>query len=262
MIPEFALQLICGLSTVWCIAPRSQITSGFFRIQMLIALGLSVLLFLTSNQFPTPHANEQVLSQLVVGASILLGLLAFSGSVAWTLERRKGGTIFAYLLATSSMITLVTVAMLLSANSTETPRTVSTATLAAIADTVSAAWLIGSVTSAMLLGHWYLTATGMPLKPFTQYNVIFLVAATLRMGATLFSYSSQGVGVDSSWGLLTLRWAGLIGPFIIAILTIRILRYRNTQSATGVLYAATTLVFMGEMAANLIEQSHAIPTQL
>ncbi|MBT5017989.1 MAG: hypothetical protein HON04_04540, partial [Planctomicrobium sp.] len=55
------------------------------------------------------------------------------------------------------------------------------------------------------------------------------------------------------WSLLTLRWAGLIGPFIMAILTIQILKYRNTQSATGLLYAATTLVFMGEMASNLID---------
>ena len=36
MIAQFAIRLICGMSLVWWLAPRKQITDGFFRIQMLI----------------------------------------------------------------------------------------------------------------------------------------------------------------------------------------------------------------------------------
>ena len=35
-------------------------------------------------------------------------------------------------------------------------------------------------------------------------------------------------------------------------MTIRILRYRNTQAATGVLFAGVILVFLGEMSAALL----------
>jgi hypothetical protein len=50
--------------------------------------------------------------------------------------------------------------------------------------------------------------------------------------------------------LISLRWAaGIAGPLILVILTRRVLRYRNTQSATGVLFAAVILVFIGEAVA-------------
>ena len=38
MIAQFALRLVCGISLMWLLMPRRQITSGFFRIQMLLAL--------------------------------------------------------------------------------------------------------------------------------------------------------------------------------------------------------------------------------
>ena len=47
MIAQFALRLICGMSLMWAIMPRRQVTSGFFRIQMLVVMGLGVLATLT-----------------------------------------------------------------------------------------------------------------------------------------------------------------------------------------------------------------------
>ncbi len=40
MIPQFAPSLVWGLSLTWCLMPRRQVTSGFFRIQNLLTLGL------------------------------------------------------------------------------------------------------------------------------------------------------------------------------------------------------------------------------
>ena len=45
MIAQFALRLTCGISLMWLLMPQRQITSGFFRIQMLLALALSGPLF-------------------------------------------------------------------------------------------------------------------------------------------------------------------------------------------------------------------------
>src|SRR5690606_28644370 len=107
-----------------------------------------------------------------------------------------------------------------------------------LADTISAAWLLGAVTATMLLGHWYLTATGMALRPFIQYTKVLLGAVVTRIVvvATAAALIPQTVG--ASWTLQILHWAGLAGPLILGVLTLRILKYRNTQSATGVMYAA------------------------
>ncbi len=245
MIPEFALRLICGLSIIWCLAPRAQITSGFFRIQMLLTLGLSVLLVLTSDQLKIEEAEAATVKGWVWFGGIFLALTSFLGSVLWTLERRKAGTIFVFIVALTSAGVLAFLAM----NSLKTNESIPRA----IADQLTAAWLIGSVTAAMLLGHWYLTATGMVLAPLIRLSQIFAAAVVLRAAMVIFGAIPVEAEQELAWSLLTLRWAGLIGPFAMAILTIRILKYRNTQSATGVLYAATTLVFMGEMASSLIQ---------
>ena len=46
MIESFVLKLVTGISLMWLTMPRKEVTDGFFRIQMLVALGLSVLLVL------------------------------------------------------------------------------------------------------------------------------------------------------------------------------------------------------------------------
>ena len=99
MIAQFAIRLICGMSLVWWLAPRKQITDGFFRIQMLIVLGLAVLAALLGFE-PLGETGETSSSE----ADVLLGsvtdtwlcsttaVVAFLGSIAWALGRRRLGT--------------------------------------------------------------------------------------------------------------------------------------------------------------------------
>lgn len=249
MIPEFALRLICGLSLIWCIAPRKEITSGYFRIQLLIVLGLSVLMFMTGGQFATDSITRSKLTPSMALLAGLMGLLAYGGSVFWTLERRRTGEIACFVLAGYAAIVLLFLSGLSSHG-------VSFGRGLWIANVFSSAFLFGSITAAMLLGHWYLTATGMKLSPLIRLNQYFLAAVMIRIVvAGLMLAAGDKFDLKADWVLLTLRWAGLIGPLILAGLTISTLKYRNTQSATGVLYAATILVFMGEMAARLLEQT-------
>ena len=57
------------------------------------------------------------------------------------------------------------------------------------------------------------------------------------------------------WIWMGLRWlAGILGPILIFVMVWRILKYRNTQSATGVLFVAVILTFIGEMTALLLFQ--------
>ena len=47
---------------------------------------------------------------------------------------------------------------------------------------------------------------------------------------------------------------GIIAPVVLCLLVWRILRYRNTQSATGVLFAGVILTFIGETTAALLSR--------
>ena len=78
MISQFALRLICGMSLMWALMPRRDVTSGFFRIQMLVVMGLGVLAVLTSGMLTQTLAT-------------VIGVAGFVGSIAWTLERRVAG---------------------------------------------------------------------------------------------------------------------------------------------------------------------------
>lgn len=254
MIPQFTLQLIFGMALTWCIAPRAQITSGFFRIQMLVTLGLSVLTLLTLGQLPTlAELSSEWQWGLRIGCA-LLASTSFLGSVLWTLERPTGGTRCAFAL-------LLMAALMVLGTTSHQPVASPLVHMHHAVTALSAGWLLGGTMSAMLLGHWYLTATGMPLLPLLRLNQWFGVAAIVRMLCAIWA------GIWANWGelntvtaaLVLLHWFGLLGPLLIALMVVRILKYRNTQSATGVLYAATILVFMGEMAAALLAGSGAFP---
>lgn len=239
MIPVFALRLLTGLALFWRCLPTAKITSGFFRIQNLLVLGLAVL------------ATAMMLSPAATAATLLpsrcmpwltggIALLAYLGSMLWLLERRAGGVRVAILI-------LLTGLAALAAN---VPRDAGTVLPSAL-DSLSAAAILGSLTGSMLLGHWYLTATGMSLDPLQRAVTVSLIAVLLRAGVVTWQQFTPDSGLNSLGNILIgLRWAaGIAGPLILVILTRRVLRYRNTQSATGVLFAAVILVFIGEAVA-------------
>lgn len=251
MIPQFALRLIVGLSLLWCLLPRRQITSGFFRIQMLVTLGLSVLLTLTAAQWEGLLMVKAGLP-LLRGGAITSAVVSFLGSVLWTLERRRGGTVCAHLVAAASGATLLYLASL--------PAWGPAPAWLRSVEALTGGLLLGSLTGAMLLGHWYLTATGMPLAPLVRATQLAFVAVLLRGVIVTVSVLSSSAGIldsllDAHWVWTLLRWsAGLMGPLVLTAMTFRILRYRNTQSATGVLFAAVILAFIGEAASLLLQR--------
>lgn len=254
MIAQFALRLIAGLALTWCLLPRRLVTSGFFRIQSLVALGLSVLGALTAEQRFAPEAAASWFSPAMLRWSFTgLGAASFVGSVLWTLERRRGGALVCFFIAGLSAATLA---------ATQTGFAASPmANLLWIADAFTAAALLGSLMGAMLLGHWYLTATGMSLAPLEHSVRIARWAVALRLLLVVGSVFVADAAIrDASlqthlvWTLL--RWlAGLAGPLLLSALALGTLRYRNTQSATGVLFAGVILAFIGEAAALLLARS-------
>lgn len=237
MLSEFATLLVAGISLILVFLPSQGVRGIFYRTQCWVLLGFLVTAALTfqSEKHP-PHAWPA----LIVGA-----VVAYMGSIFWTLERRYAGWICLSLISGLSVVSLI------QPNSPDVVwRT---------AHHLSAAISLGSLVEGMLLGHSYLTAPGMPLRPFWQLGYLVVISSVLRAALCLAALLSSEA-LSDYWDLLTLRWlAGIVCPIILGLMVLRILRYRNTQSATGVLFAGVILGFLGELAATLIRHQVGYP---
>ena len=301
MIAQFALRLICGMSLMWALMPRRQVTSGFFRIQMLVVMGLGVLAALSDAMDAQSAIREAGETDLVTAlpsplmASLSAGVLAFLGFVGsafWTLERRVGAERigFGILVLSASWIWMwcdsgaghdgymlvVSDTIMLVVSDTIIKIGVPLVApgchplIAFASEFIGSAVLGGSVVS-MLLGHWYLTTPTMSIEPLKRLNLILGISGVLRLiaSATVLLMLWNGafdtveqslsfVAVPKTW--LGLRWlAGVIGPIGVSLMVWRILKYRNTQAATGVLFVGVILAFIGDMTAALLLLETKLP---
>ena len=283
MIVQFALRLICGMSLMWALMPRRQVSSGFFRIQMLVVMGLGVLATLSAAMevrsiTDAAHSSElgwlPILMSLPVGLIALLGLLGFVGSVLWTLERRTGAERVGFSVLFLSTALIVVPHFIADTVVVGTMPSVATSRLTGVliaASEFAGAALLGSTVVGMLLGHWYLTTPTMSIEPLKRLNLFLGVAGLLRLivSAAVLLMLSGGAfdsaetslllaAVPKAW--LGLRWlAGIIGPLVVSLMVWRILKYRNTQAATGVLFVGVILAFIGDMTAALLLSETTLP---
>jgi hypothetical protein len=260
MIAQFALRLLCGISLTWLMLPRSQITPGFFRIQSLLVLALGALGGITLGATGFGQGLTPVLPTAVLrGGCFMAAGLAYVSSVFWTLGRRRGGTVCLVAIAAISTGTLLAGAL-----SRESPSS-GLSFLTAFSE-LATALTIGGATVGMLLGHWYLTSPTMSIAPLSTANLCFASAAGVRLvvSATALAVGWQTLseaalaGTPLLW--LVLRWlAGIVAPLVLALMVWRILRYRNTQAATGVLFVGVIVTFIGELSATLVSRELHLP---
>lgn len=262
MIAQFALRLICGMSLMWALMPRQQVSSGFFRIQMLVVMGLGVLAALMGDAEPLP---SRLLSPDIVQAVCgVVALAAFAGSVVWTLERRRLGTGIGILV-------LVFSASVIALQSLASKHPLQDVYWFFSLSEFAGSAVLGGTVVGMLLGHWYLTAPTMSIAPLHVVNKVLGMAGVVRLLISLAALCLVwGGAFDASHGTpavariprmwISLRWlAGVIGPLVVSLMVWRILKYRNTQAATGVLFVGVILAFIGDMLAALLLRETGIP---
>ena len=116
-------------------------------------------------------------------------------------------------------------------------------------DTAAGAIASGGTLAAMLLGHSYLIATRLsftPLKRMAWLLFGILVVRAALVAPLFFETRLQMM----DWVFLSLRAAfGLVLPLVFAWMVIQCAKIESNQSATGILYAMTALVFLGELTA-------------
>ncbi len=256
LLIDFLCRFSCGLAVALCLTSAALVPGGFFRVNMLVLLGLATFASLLA----------WTVSLGMVGWLMgVTAVVAWVGSVLWYADRRRGG-----LLCCGVAAGLAGLATMVAANPD----------VGAVTLRLLSGMLLGLTINAMLLGHWYLNAPGMQVgalrRSIDQTLVVWaiLVLAVLgsvgwqvastnspasswleRLGqAAAAAASGSEAGLDQTGvALLWLRWlAGLVGLPVLLVMSRKTLDIPNTQSATGILYVACLAVILGELTAQLL----------
>jgi len=128
---------------------------------------------------------------------------------------------------------------------------------------LSSTLLMGIITYAMILGHWYLVVPKLSELPLKRAAWILWIILIFKIGMSLYSYSlnltffesgtSMGSGYAFNNVLLLMRV--LFGYIVILGMSFfnwKLIKLRSIQSSTGVLYAMTFFVFIGELISSFL----------
>ncbi len=245
MLADFATRLGCGLAVMLLAAPWRTIPPPFFRTQCQIILALLVLAALDLGR-TGDNAPE---TAIVAGVAVL----AYFGSVAWGLGLPRLGVPIAAAIALATGGVLVWGA----GGSTWELHALNAS------GRLASASLMGCTLTAMLLGHYYLTAPAMsiaPLRILVRWMswALWLRAVLAGLGAWSLYGGAEATSLPSSVSpfFLAVRWGmGFGGTALATYLTWKTVEIRSTQSATGILYIALALVLFGELAAMTMSRS-------
>jgi hypothetical protein len=248
LLVTFCLRLACGLLASLLLIPAS-VHPRFFRTQFLIALAL------TTGTAAVLWRESGVWLWLSLGGAIAF---AFLGSLAWSLDGAPGGR-------TLIVLDLIAVAAALGVTAAGDRDAAGPAWLQ-IGDQVTSAALLGTATTAMLVGHSYLLAPTMAVTPLLR--MLGALFATLLLRMVMAGVWSWTTGTGSSnlesdtiiW--LLLRWGlGLVGPLVLGWMAWQSARIRSTQAATGILYVVVIFCFLGELSSQLLMAASAPPPE-
>jgi hypothetical protein len=257
LLVEFLFRLTFGVAVAMGVTPARWVTSGFFRVHLWVLLGLQTLAALALYSAEPGKTSTVPIRHWQLGISLAAAGLCYVGATIWMYERPRAGKAAVWLIAG-----LALAGCMLPLWQTTKPAGFQAA------DRVTGGLVLGLVTAAMLLGHWYLNTPTMKLEPLQhliQLLALALFARALLCGAGLLfeatSYLYLHETAVNTWLVfLGLRWlAGILGVAVLAWLTWQTLKIPNTQSATGILYAAVVLALIGELTSQLLSAEARYP---
>jgi hypothetical protein len=234
LLIDFLCRFAWGLSAALVVTPPRLVPPGFFRVNLLVVLGLAT--------FAALLAGSALPGWLWLPPTAA-AVAAWLGSIAWYAERTRGGMLFC--AACAGLLAVATVLVGPAGGLPAAARLLS-------------GLLVGLTVHAMLLGHWYLNAPGMRVDALRRMIDVALAAwaavLVAALGAVLWTGSMPWHGLEpTALALLSLRWlAGLAGLPALLWLSRKTLDIPNTQSATGILYVACLAAIMGELTAQLL----------
>jgi hypothetical protein len=264
---QFVFRLSLGVALAMALTPPRWVTAGFYRVHLWVVLGLNTFAALIASSRPADWPPRTGALALAVGVAVA----AYGGAVVWLYEKQTAGKAALWLVAALSFIAAVWTTEPHPAAITPSPNVAATAASALagpttalnLLDILSSGLLLGATITAMFLGHWYLNHPGMDLKPLRRLVLLMAGAIVLRGAAALLGLGLEASGAEKAlawWLMVSLRWgAGLVLTLLLAGLTWQTLKIPNTQSATGILYAAVILAFIGELTSQLLSADALYP---
>ena len=242
LLLEFLCRFSWGLAFGLAVTPSSLVPAGFFRVNLLVVMGLCTFAALVA-------ASAAPGIAWIIAA--VAAVAAWMGSVAWFGEKRRAGM----------AIVLICVVFTAGLTAWLAVRGDASGTVGAAGPVGAAAALVsglvtGLTVHAMLMGHWYLNAPGMRVDVLVRLTWVAVAAVAVQ-----FLIAAAGVprllplaGDPATIALISLRWlAGLVGLPILLVMSQKTLEIPNTQSATGILYVACLAAITGELAAQLLQ---------
>jgi hypothetical protein len=256
ILVEFLFRLTFGVVVSMGLTPSKLVTSGFYRVHLWVLMGL--MTFASLSIWGTRTSTDSSAGwPAALALAIAAAVVSYVGAVIWMYERSLAGKVAIWIVA----------ALAIAGSQFHGPAQLQFSPLWQLADRITGGLVLGSITTAMLLGHWYLNTPTMKLDPLRRLIGLIALAIVCRMvvsgsGAWLEGTRLADADVLSQQWLLflSLRWlAGLVSPLGLAWMTWLTLKIPNTQSATGILYASVILAFIGELTAQLMSASAAYP---
>lgn len=240
LLVSFLCRFGWGMAVGLLLTPSGDVPAGFFRVNLLVVMGLATLAALAA-------ATAWPLG-IVCGVCAVAAVAAWLGGIGWLAARRG------FAIGCTVVVMLALAAATVASGAAA--ETAAKGLVGAVAS-LSAGLVIGLSVHAMLLGHWYLNAPGMRVDILQTMVLWTLAAWGLEMVIAVAGLPTLlGLLADPATAALGgLRWiAGLLGLPVLLVMSRRTLEIPNTQSATGILYVACLAAIVGELTAQLLSE--------
>jgi len=256
-MPEtFLVLLAAGVMLAVVVVNPNDVTVQWLRLAGILALalaGLSFFFYLRGDQAVRYGAGLYLLAGLLI-----LGQLGFA-QMAWRRVQRG----FALFMFGVAVMLAACIIVRDGQHPNDSLRYCWPVSLLAASGIAA---LTGLALMDMLLGHAYLTASRMSMRPFSRLNnalgvaMISRILVAVGLCLVLLRFRPIELFWDRFGLLVVTRWlVGLVVPGVFVYMARDCINRRATQSATGILYVAGLLIFIGELIALHLVRETALP---
>ncbi|HET7437408.1 MAG TPA: hypothetical protein VFN10_22070 [Thermoanaerobaculia bacterium] len=242
LLSLFLIDLAAGLYLFLPLVGRRNAGAKFYRMTFLICGALAIFAALS-------HAMAGR-RDLAIADTVAVALTA----LFWFVFRYPKRFVFRALAVVTGAAYLA--AALLAFHAAMRPANV----FWSIAGALASIALLGSVTQAMVLGHWYLVVRGMAIDPLKRLALATLVAAVARVLLVIVVLAADwpNPALRNIFFWMRAGW-GLLGPLFLFPMVWGTVRIRSTMAATGILYVDVVAVVIGEVLGGWLAATTHVP---
>jgi hypothetical protein len=253
-----------GAIVTYAVELRALVTRGFLKMGSASTFVVAALTLWASLAIggQSVVGGYPIATDLLGATRLALGALCLLTAVyTWTIWTERDGAARALGLASSAaaLVSLVLAAAVF--------RLPAWGYVGVFSSLLLGALSLGTVTLAMVLGHWYLTTPRLSERPLNEMTAAAMVIIVAQAALVLLNVAAPvkivpdptrgGLAQDPTFWLRLL--VGLAFPLVLAFMAWRSSLIRGMMSATGLLYLATGAVLAGEALARGLQLATARP---